>query len=362
MTINFIVAGTKISGGNKAIFEIANQLVKKSHIVNVICPKTPFFLEGKWFNPHDLTTKFLRTFRKTKECIYPIKWFDLKANFLPVISLREKNIPNADATIATWWQTAYAVSRYSQSKGAKIYFVQDYEIWGGHKKLVGKTYKMGMVNIVNSTWLKNILEDLGAPVEKVILHAPVHEQFGKTKIKREKDYFRILIPYRADERKGMKNGLLAIGAVQKKYSNIKIVLFGAKPENKNIFKGLKNLEFHIFPVKDDLKKLYNSCDVFVYPTIEEAFGMPPMEAMVCGLPVVATTAGAIPEYSVDKKTVLLSAPGDIEKMKKNIIKLIENPDLRKRLATNAKKHIAQFTWEKSAGELEKIFMKYVKDT
>jgi len=87
--------------------------------------------------------------------------------------------------------------------------------------------------------------------------------------------------------------------------------------------------------------------------------MPPMEAMACGIPVVATNVGAIPEYAIHGETALLSAPGDVEAMAKNIIKLIENKKERERIAAKALRRIRNFTWEGATGELEEVFKKYV---
>jgi len=80
--------------------------------------------------------------------------------------------------------------------------------------------------------------------------------------------------------------------------------------------------------------------------------------MACGIPVVATNVGAIPEYATDGETVLLSLPGDVEAMAKNIIKLIENKKERERIIAKALKRIRNFTWEGATGELEEVFKKY----
>jgi hypothetical protein len=361
MTVTFITSGTKISGGTKAIFEIANQFVDLGHKVFVVCSLTPYFLEGKWYNFADVLTRLLRIFKKSRECIYPIKWFDLKAEFIPALSLREKYIPDADIVVATWWQTAYPVAEYSTKKGKKFYFVQDYEIWGGSEKKVQNSYNLNLKKIVNSSWLENILKQkIDVEIEAKILHAPDHKQFYPEKIKKNKNEIRILMSYRNNPRKGTINGLRAIKLVRKKYPDIKLVLFGPRPDSPEKYNLVKDIEFHIFPVKDELRRLYNSCDIFCYPTIEEAFGMPPMEAMACRIPVIATTAGAIPEYSINGKTALLSKPSDVKTMAKNIIKLIEDENLRKKIAITGQNHIKQFTWKKITVKLEKIFEKYAK--
>jgi len=88
----------------------------------------------------------------------------------------------------------------------------------------------------------------------------------------------------------------------------------------------------------------------------EGFGLPPMEAMACRIPVVTTEVGAIPDYAIPGKTALISQPKDFKALARNLIELIENPQKRDRIAKAGYQHIQQFTWEKSTDKLEKLFM------
>ena len=367
MKITFITSGFGLSGGTKAIFEFSNHLVKRGHQVFIVCSLTPFIFEGKWFNPGNFLTKILRLVKKSKGCGRKIDWFDLdpRVKLLAVPSLAEKHILDADIILATWWETAYFVKRYSAKKGKKFYLVQDYEIWCGGKEKVDKSYNLGLKNIVNSTWLKNKLEKIGAEVETVILHAPDHQQFYPKKIEKKGkktcpeciEGIRILIPYRKEERKGTKIGLEAFKIVKEKHPEVELIMFGQEPIGDKI-DGLE-IEYHLSPVKDDLRKLYNSCNIFCYPALEEGFGMPPMEAMACKIPVVIYNIGAVPEYTITGQTALICRAGDVEKMAENIIELIENEAKRKEIAERGRQHIQQFTWAKATEQLENIFKKYV---
>ena len=360
MRITFITSGFGLSGGTKAIFELANNLTKGGHEVFVICSLTPFVFADRWFNPFNILTKILRIFKKSKGCRTPVEWFGVRAKLLCVPSFDEKYIPDADIILATWWETAYFVKNYSGSKGKKFYFIQDYEVWLGNEEKVKATYNFGFKIIVNSTWLKNKLrKEAGVDADTIILHAPDHQQFFPEKAEKEKNKIRILMPYRDERWKGAKEGIETFKIIKREYPNVKLVMFGKKIDNLN-FGGLENeVEYHLSPVKGDLRRLYNSCDIFCFSSLEEGFGMPPMEAMACGIPVVATNVGAIPEYAIHGETALLSAPGDVEAMAKNIIKLIENKKERERIAAKALKRIRNFTWEGATGELEKVFKKYV---
>jgi glycosyltransferase involved in cell wall biosynthesis len=284
-----------------------------------------------------------------------IDWFDLKTNLIRVPTLAERHIPDADIVMATWWTTAYSVSRYSNSKGAKFYLAQHYEIWGGSEEEVNNSYKLGLRIIVNSTWLKNILQDsLKVEVEALILHSPDLDQFYPEDRKRSGDTIRILMPHRNIEWTGAKDGIKAFEIVREKHPDVQLVMFGPASDRK--VPGY--VEFYEKAYKDKLRKIYNSCDIFVFPSHVEGFGMPPMEAMLCKCAVATTNVGAVPDYAIPGETALVSPPKSPELLAESIIRLIEDPELRKRIAEAGHKHVMQnFSWDKATDTLEQLFEK-----
>jgi len=360
MKITFVTSGFGLSGGTKAIFEFTNHLVDMGHEVNILCSLTPFWLEGKWINKGRLFIRFVRIFKKSKGCKACVNWFNVKANLKPIWSYKEKYIPDADIIVATWWETAYFVKRYGAKKGKKFYLIQDHEIWMGNDDAVNKTYQIGLKNIVNSRWLKKTLKEKAeTSVEEVILHAPDHHQFYPERSSKKHKNIRILMPYRRERRKGTLEGLLVLKRVKKIHPNIEIILFGQKIPKDDFGMLEKDVRFYQSPVKDELRQLYNACDIFLYPPLEEGFGMPPMEAMACRLPVITTSAGAIPEYTIAGKTALVSSPGNIDTMTKNLLRLIEKPKERDRIAEMGYRYIQKFRWEDAANKLEQVFKKYI---
>lgn len=368
MKITFVLPGIGISGGTKAIFEFANHLVNRGHEVFLVYSFLPINLRKKLriYKPKILLSKIKGALLNFKNKIEGVDWFDVKAKIIKVPLLsEEKYIPDADIIIATWWETAYIVKQYNETKGQKFYLVQHYEIWGGDKKLVDNSYKLGLKIIVNSTWLKNILEnDLKVPVEDLIFHAPDRNhfyvesdvEFAKKKRNKE-EIVRILLPFREMPWKGFQDGVEAVKMVIDKCPNIEVIIFGPEKPKSNLPFCSK---FYLKPTNDQLRYLYNYCDIFVFPSWHEGFGMPPMEAMACKCAVVTTRVGAIPDYTIPNQTALVVEPRDSKGMAQNIIKLIKDVSLRNKLAENAYNHIRKFTWEKAAFELESVFKKYVK--
>ena len=163
------------------------------------------------------------------------------------------------------------------------------------------------------------------------------------------------MPYRRQEWKGEKDGIRAFEAVKEKFPNIQLVMFGPKT-GSNI---PSYAEFHLKPSNSELRKIYNSCGIFVFPSWYEGFGMPPMEAMACKCAVVTTNVGGVPDYSIPGKTALVCEPRDIKGLTQNIIRLIENESERRKIAESGYNYIKQFTWNKATDELEKVFRKYI---
>jgi glycosyltransferase involved in cell wall biosynthesis len=96
----------------------------------------------------------------------------------------------------------------------------------------------------------------------------------------------------------------------------------------------------------ELAALYGEAEVAVVPSLYEGFSLPAVEAMACGVPVVATTGGALPEVvGQDGTTGLLVPPGDPEALAAAIARLLDDPDLGRRLgAAGRQRVLSNFTW------------------
>ena len=115
--------------------------------------------------------------------------------------------------------------------------------------------------------------------------------------------------------------------------------------------GLNDIVTTISGVSDeDLARLYGEAEVAIVPSLYEGFSLPAIEAMSCGVPVVATTGGALPEVvGVSDETGLLVEPNDPEALVGAIRRLLDDADLRARLgAAGRQRVIERFTWEVTA--------------
>jgi glycosyltransferase involved in cell wall biosynthesis len=109
---------------------------------------------------------------------------------------------------------------------------------------------------------------------------------------------------------------------------------------------------------EQLPDYYGVADLFVHPAVwQEPFGMILTEAMGCGLPVVSTRAGGIPEIVVDGETGLLARPGDPDSLAQAILDLAGDPERRAAMGQRGLERLqARFTWEHTARRMEAVLL------
>jgi glycosyltransferase involved in cell wall biosynthesis len=101
---------------------------------------------------------------------------------------------------------------------------------------------------------------------------------------------------------------------------------------------------------EQLARLYGEAEVAIVPSLYEGFSLPAIEAMACGVPVVATTGGALPEVvGVDDETGLLVKPNDPDALVSAISRLLDDARLRERLGRAGRERVMRrFTWQVTA--------------
>lgn len=106
--------------------------------------------------------------------------------------------------------------------------------------------------------------------------------------------------------------------------------------------------------------LYQSAVAFAYPSVYEGFGLPVLEAMVCGTPVVASSASSVSEVAAD--AALTADPYDVDAWVGGLRAAVDDPAVRTRLIERGRKRAAAFTWERTARQTLEILEDVVKRT
>jgi len=220
---------------------------------------------------------------------------------------------------------------------------------------------------------RDIISILKLPEEKVkVIYIGIDDEFRPINDKGKVNS--VKIKYGID-----KGFILHVGSLQARkniprlieaYSNLtteilsryQLVITGGKSwKSEEIFTKVKqlNLEnsiiFTDFVDSKDLPLLMNASTLLVFPSLYEGFGIPPLEAMACGTPVVASNTSSIPEVVGD--AALLFDPYNIKEMTKAINRALTDVKLRNKLRKSGFERIKQFSWEKAARETLKIYKK-----
>jgi glycosyltransferase involved in cell wall biosynthesis len=143
-------------------------------------------------------------------------------------------------------------------------------------------------------------------------------------------------------------------------SNIALVLVGGagwyyNQLSQQIIKSPNRDRIYLIGYVDrvDMPALYNLAEVFVYPSIYEGFGLPLVEALACGRPIITSNISALPEIVSDAG--LLVSPNDCEQLSQAIRKLLEDKNLATEIGQKALVRAKEFSWRKTAEQTLEIY-------
>lgn len=129
-------------------------------------------------------------------------------------------------------------------------------------------------------------------------------------------------------------------------------------ETVDILNLQKDVIFSDYVPDEYLTLLYNAADLFVYPSLYEGFGLPPLEAMACGTPVITSNTSSLPEVVGDAGVMI--DPYDVDGLAKAMFEVLTNEGLREDMRKKGLKRAKLFSWEKTAKETLKIYEEVYK--
>ena len=168
-----------------------------------------------------------------------------------------------------------------------------------------------------------------------------------------------------NEYKNISCILRAIDVLRHRDSRVRFLRAGGDfsvPEKQLIKKlGISDYVQYVGgPATDcELADLYRLADAFAFPSFYEGFGWPPLEAMRCGTPVVASKAGSLPEVLAD--AALLVQPEDSLALADALSGLIWNPDLHAEMSVRGVKRASTYTWERTAEQTLNVYQQILRE-
>lgn len=279
------------------------------------------------------------------------------------LAMMTQSIPDCDLNIATWWMTAFPA--LWSGKGRPVYFIQHYEeIFYDqsfdnlmNRLMCRMTYELPIYKVANSSWLTQVIEDKFGEKIPWSSNGIDLKDFSRAPKLSEKDgVIRIITYSRPEEWKGLGDAATVITEVrQRTNAQIEWHLFGYKnpkvaPENPDCpYIYHEKLSFR------ELSKLYAQSDINLFCSWYESFPLPPLEAMACGTAVVTSALGT-EEYALHEQTALVFAARKLDDAVNHVVRLIEDPQLRRRLAEAGFKKAQEFSWDVAVERREKILL------
>jgi len=115
----------------------------------------------------------------------------------------------------------------------------------------------------------------------------------------------------------------------------------------------KDVIFTGYVPDEDLVKIYNAADLFVFPSIYEGFGLPPLEAMACGCPVITSNTSSLPEVVGDAGVMV--DPYDDKTLADEMHRILSNNGFKTELSKKSLERAELFSWRQTAKETWKVY-------
>ena len=350
MKITFVLPSLSLSGGMRVLSIYTELLQQRGHKILIVStpPRQPTLIEqlksllrGRgWgsvpkkeqshFDNVDVERRVLETNRR----------------------ITDADVPDADIIMATWWETAESVAKLSNSKGAKVYFLQHYEAFDYIPKgRVEATWRLPMHKIAVAQWLADIARNEYGDLSVSLVPPTVDtKQFYDPELRSKQQQSKQSVPtvglyYSTTPWKGCDIALKAFSIAAKKIPNLRLVAFGSGETPPADLPLPDNTEYIMSPTQDQLRESYSRCDAWLFSSRSEGFGLPIIEAMACGTPVIGTPAGAAPELLAGGGGILVKLE-DPEDMALAIEQICQLSDAQWReMSEKALETVINYTWE-----------------
>ncbi|MGF1526383.1 MAG: glycosyltransferase family 4 protein [Candidatus Competibacterales bacterium] len=261
------------------------------------------------------------------------------------VALGEEALTPAEFTVATGWQTAYAVERFGATRH-KVYFVQDFEPWffpvGSEYAFAEATYRFGFsAAITAGDWLAETMAGYGIKAYPFSFSYDKHHHYPRPRrdrIQRVFFYARHVTP-----RRGFELGLLALGRVHAVYPDLHVVLAGW--DSSGYHMPFIHLNAGVVSA-EELAELYSQCDVGLVLSLTN-ISLLPLELMACGCPVVSNNGRNVDWLLRHEDNALLADPTP-QALAAALLRVLGDEDLAAGLRTRGLAFAKATAWETEA--------------
>jgi len=142
-----------------------------------------------------------------------------------------------------------------------------------------------------------------------------------------------------------------VGGLDYFYKKLKEFILSAKLSKRDL------IVFTNFVSDEQLAYLYQKASLYVFPSLGEGFGLPPLEAIAYGTPVVSSRAGCLPE--ILSEAAVYFDPNNINEMAQKIEEVLQNESIRRDLIEKGKNLIKKYSWQKMALKTRDVYQREI---
>jgi glycosyltransferase involved in cell wall biosynthesis len=341
MRITIVLPFLHLTGGIRMMLQQANWLHDAGHVVTVVVPRWPYRF-------HFSRRQQWHEFRAGLRTRGAPAWMTVRPPVVRPPIIVSRFMPRADVVVATSWPTAYDVAALHPRCGRKVHVVMHHERGTGPDGRLRGLYALEVERLTISEAVRDeVREAFGCAIRAVVpggIDAAVFFPEG------QRQRATVCMLYHPDPRKGADDGLEALSRLRTSVPALRVDCPGTVAP-ASLPPGVT---FRLHPCDAELRASLSEATAFLYPSRYEGFGLPPLEAMACGCPVVSTRVGAVPEFARHGVNALLVEPGDVAGMAEALRILLTQPQVAERLARAGRSTAAAYPIERGARSFERV--------
>jgi glycosyltransferase involved in cell wall biosynthesis len=281
-----------------------------------------------------------------------VQWFD----FDPRVSLRVARrlwIPRADVGLLTHWTTAEAAPALRARAQVLAQVAYDYEFWRttdpGTRPRMERALRLPDVSVATSRPVAAMLRAAGRTPDATI-PCGIDKRAFHVEIDPANRPITVGVLARRQEFKRTSDAIHALEAIHRD-RDFRVLATGSRDVALPSW-------FERCETPDDaaLRQFYNRVAIFVLPSEHEGWGLPAAEAMACGAAVVATRSGGVEDFAVHGENALLVPTRDPDALAGAVARLIEDDELRLRIARDGTQTATAMSWTSAVDDLEALLV------
>ena len=333
LKITYVMTWTGVCGGTKIILEHANKLVAMGHDVTLISHD----IKPEWFNL-DNKVEFIR-----------VPWEKVLC----------ESIPKCDLIVATYWREIYEC--VEQKIAPVVYFEQgDFHLFDLEKlserqfKYIKKQLETVKFVYTVSNFAKKKLKEIYNK-DSIVIPNAVNENVFYFEPHKENSKITITLIGSEDAKfKNINNILNALNIIREKGYEIDIKwITPTKPKNNDI-------EAIINPKQQIIGETLRKSDIYICASNYESFCLPVLEAMTCGTAVITTNNGGNMDFVINMANAVLIEKNNVNDIVNKAIELIEDKELRNKIAHNGMIKSKEYSWERTMKEIVEYYKEIAK--